>query len=82
MFTKVFLLALLERVLRGAAAGVSAGFLAGDVVFNTFDVNTWADIGALALGGAFSALVLSIVGQATTGNGPALTKQETTEPHV
>lgn len=80
MWTKKFWMAVGERIIRGAAAGVSAGYLAGDVVFDAFNVNTWADIGSLAIGGAFSALVFSLIGNAVTGNGPALTKIETVDP--
>lgn len=80
MWTKKFWKAVGERIIRGAAAGVSAGYLAGDVVFDAFNVNTWADIGSLAIGGAFSALVFSLIGNAVTGNGPALTKIETVDP--
>lgn len=80
MWSKKFWKAVAERVIRGAAAGVSAGYLAGDVVFNAFNVNTWADIGSLAVGGAFSALVLSLIGNAVTKNGPAITTTETVDP--
>lgn len=80
MWTKQFWKAVGERIIRGAAAGISAGYFAGDVVFDAFNVNTWGDIGSLAIGGAFSALVLSLIGNAVTGNGPALSKVETLDP--
>lgn len=80
MWSKKFWKAVAERVIRGAAAGISAGYFAGDVVFDAFNVNTWGDIGSLAIGGAFSALVWSLIGNAVTKNGPAITTTETVNP--
>ena len=80
MFTIVFWRAALERMVRGAAVAVGAAYFAGDVVFDALNVGTWSDVGSLAIGGAFGSLVLSLAGQALTGNGPSLTNQETTPP--
>lgn len=82
MWTKRFWKVVAERVIRGAVAGVSAVWLAGDVVFDVTNVNSWQDIGSAAVGGAFSALILSLGGNAVTKNGPAFTRNEQIMPPV
>lgn len=77
MFTRQFLRATAERVIRGAIVAVAAAYFGGDLLFDAFNVNTWRDVASLALSGAFSSLLLSIGGQALTGNGPAFTNNET-----
>lgn len=77
MWTKEFWKATTERVIRGAAVAVFGGFFAGDVVFDAMNVNTWADVGSLAIGGAFGSLLLSLIGNTVgTGSGPSLTGAE------
>jgi hypothetical protein len=76
MWTKRFWKVTAERVIRGGVAGISAVWLAGDVVFDVTNVNSWGDIGSAFAGGAFSALVLSLGGNAVSGNGPAFTENE------
>lgn len=80
MFSKVFIKAAIERMIRGAAIAVAAAYFGGDIVFDALNVNTWADVLSLALSGAFGSLVLSLAGQAITGNGPSLTNVEVTNP--
>lgn len=79
MFTLTFWKAAAERMVRGAAISVAAAYFGGDKVFDSLNVNTWADAGGLAIAGAVGSLVLSLAGQAITGNGPSLTSTETTE---
>jgi len=76
MWTKKFWAATAERMVRGAAVAVSAAWFAGDKVFDAMLVSTWQDVGSLAIGGAFASLLLSLIGNATTGNGPALVSDE------
>jgi hypothetical protein len=65
-----------ERALRGAVAAVFAAYVAGDLIFNVMNVHTWDQAGSLAVGGAFSAVALSIIGNAKSGNGPSFTRAE------
>ena len=80
MWTKAFWQATLERVIRGAVVAVAATWVGGDLVFDVFDPNTWRDFAALAISGAFSSLVLSLAGNAVSGDGPALTNSEVLSP--
>lgn len=80
MWTIAFWKATAERMLRGAAVAIFGAKFAGDVVFDAFSVTTWGDVGSLAIGGAFGSLLLSLIGNAATGNGPALTRNETVDP--
>lgn len=81
MWTKDFWKATVERIVQGAALAVFGGFFGGDVVFNSLNFNTWADVGSVAIAGAFGALVLSLAGNAVSGNGPAFTKVEVVDPN-
>lgn len=80
MWTKAFWKAATERMIRGAAITVSGAYFGGDVVFDALNVGTWGDVGSLAISGAFGSLLLSLIGNAATGNGPALTRNETVDP--
>ncbi len=77
MWNLEFWKATLERMVRGAAAALIAVFFVGDIVFDALSASTWQQAGAIALGGAFSSLLFSLVGNAATGNGPAITRNET-----
>lgn len=79
MWTKKFWKATAERMIRGAAVSVAAVFFGGDVVFDSLNVASWTEAGGIAITGAIGSLVLSLAGQAFTGNGPALTNNETTK---
>lgn len=80
MWTATFWKATAERMVRGAAVAVFSAWFVGDAVFDALNVATWADVGGLAIGGAFGSLLLSLTGQAVTGSGPSLTNQETLDP--
>lgn len=71
MFTKAFWTATAERMVRGAAVAVSGGWFFGDGLFDAFKVNTWQDVASLAIGGAFSSLVLALAGSQMNGSGPS-----------
>lgn len=81
MWTKDFWRATAERVVQGAALAVFAAYFGGDVIFNTLQVNTWVDVLSTAGAGAFGALVLSLAGNAVSGNGPAFTRVEVVDPN-
>ncbi len=76
MWTREFWKATFERMVRGAAVAVSAGFFGGDKVFDAMNVNTWSDAGALAISGAVASLLLCLVGGTVSGNGPAFNSEE------
>lgn len=76
MWSLAFWKATLERCVRGAAVAVFGGYFAGDVFFDALDINAWSDVGSLAVGGAFGSLLLSLIGNATTGTGPSLVSPE------
>lgn len=80
MFTVKFWKAVAERMVRGAAVTVAGAYFGGDLVFDALNVSNWTDVGSLAVSGALGSLVLSLAGQAVTGNGPALTNQEELTP--
>lgn len=85
MWTKAFWKATGERVVRGAAVAMFAGFFGGDVTFDAMNVNTWQDFGALGVSGAVGSLLLCLIGGATSGDNPAspaLTGTETVDPAV
>jgi hypothetical protein len=65
-----------ERALRGAVAAVFAAYVAGDVIFDVTNIHTLGQIAALALGGAFSAAALSVIGNGVSKNGPSFTRAE------
>jgi hypothetical protein len=73
--------ATLERVVRGAVAAVFAAYVAGDVVFDVTNIHTLNQVLVLAIGGAFSALALSLgVNAVNGGSGPALNGSENVTP--
>jgi len=80
MWNKAFWKAVVERMVRGAAVAVGAVWLGGDVVFDSFNLHTWSQVGNLALSGAFLALILSVGGNAITKSGPSFNNSETTNP--
>lgn len=69
-----------ERMLRGGVAAVFAAYVGGTVIFDVTNIHTLKQVLVLALGGAFSALALSLGGNAVSGNGPSFTKQEVVTP--
>lgn len=79
MWTKAFWKATTERMIRGAAVTVFGAKFGGDVVFDALNVSTWTDVGALAVSGAFGSLLLALIGNGVSGNGPALSKAETVQ---
>lgn len=76
IWSKAFWKVTAERMVRSAAITVGAVFFGGDKIFDLLTVNSWADIGALALSGAVGALLFCLGGNAITGNGPAFNKTE------
>lgn len=80
MWTSEFWKATGERVIRGAVVAVAGVYVGGDLVFDLFQVDTWRDIGSLAVSGAFTSLLLSLVGNAISGNGPAFVNSEVLSP--
>lgn len=53
-----------------------AAYVAGDVLFDVTNIHTLAQVATLALGGAFSAVALSIIGNGVSKNGPSFTRAE------
>jgi hypothetical protein len=81
MFKKAFLLATLERMVRGAAIAVGFVWFGTDVVFDVMEINTWEKIGAAAISGAVGSLVLSLAGRTFgSGDGPSFTNVEKLNP--
>ena len=76
MWNKEFWKATAERMIRGAAAAVGAVWLAGDAVFDAFNLHTWDQVGSLAVGGAFMSLVMALAGNVITKDGPSFNKTE------
>lgn len=68
--------AVTERAFRGAIAALFAAYVAGDLVFDVTNIHTLNQVLALALGGAVSALGLSLAGNAVSKNGPSFTRAE------
>jgi hypothetical protein len=79
MFTIVFWKATLERMIRAGAASVLSFWVVGDGILNAANVD-WQSVLGVFGGGAVVSLLLSLSGQAATGNGPALTGVEVTNP--
>lgn len=76
-----FVQAVIERMVRGGIAGVVAGYVAGTLVFDTLNVHTFGQVASLFIGGAVSALLISLgVQVGTKGKGPALTGVENLAP--
>lgn len=71
-----------ERMVRGAIAAEVGAYLAGNIVFNATSIGvTLNNVLAIGVGGAVSALALSLGINATNGgNGPALTNAENVAP--
>lgn len=76
MWTKAFWKATAERMIRGAAVTVAAVFFGGDLVFDSFNFDTWEQFFSLAVAGALGSLVLSLAGNSVSGNGPSFTTDE------
>lgn len=76
IFDRQFWRATVERMIRGAVAAVFAAYVAGDLVFDVTNIHTLNQVLVLLLGGAFSALALSLGGGAYSKNGPAFTRAE------
>jgi hypothetical protein len=67
----------IERVWRGAVAAEVAVYVSGNLVFDVTHVGVSLEhILAIAVGGAASALGLSVAGNVVSGNGPSFTKAE------
>lgn len=86
MFTKVFLIALLNRGITGAAAAVllavGGGSLAaadGNTNVNAFLLD-WAVLGGSALGGFMIHVLLGITAQGMQANGPGFGNSEVLNP--
>lgn len=76
-----FVKATAERMVRAGVAAEVAVYLAGNLVFDTTNVGgSIENIIAIFVGGAVSALALSLGVQVTRGNGPALTSAEQVVP--
>ena len=75
-----FVQAVIERMVRGGIAGVVAGYVAGTLVFDTLNVHTFDQVASLFIGGAISALLISLGIQGATKKGPALTSAENLTP--
>lgn len=76
-----FVKATAERMVRAGIAALVAVYLAGNLVFDTTHVqSSLENILAIFVGGAVSALALSLGVQAVTKNGPALTGAEQVVP--
>lgn len=80
MWTKAFWRATAERIIRGALVSVAAAYFGGDLVFDALNVNSWRDVGSLAITGAFASLLLSLGGNALTKSGPSFTDNEVLSP--
>lgn len=76
-----FLRAVIERMIRGGIAGIVAGYVAGTLVFDTLNVHTFDQVASLFIGGAVSALMISLGVQGAKKNGPALTGAEVLTPN-
>lgn len=71
--------AFIERGIRGGIAALVAVYVSGNLVFDTTHVSgSLEHIVVLFIGGAASALGLSVAGQAVSKNGPAFTRSERT----
>jgi hypothetical protein len=81
MWTSEFWKATAERMLRGGAAAGVSSFLVGDKVMDAFNVDL-QEFGGLFLGGMAVSLLLSLLGNVTTGNGPSFNSTETVDPPV
>lgn len=79
MWTAEFWKATAERCVRGGAAATLSSWIVGDGVMDAFNVNL-QEAGGLFLGGAVVSLLLSLIGGATTGNGPSFNNTEVLEP--
>lgn len=68
-----------ERAVRGAVAALVAVYVSGNLVFDSTNVSgSLEHILVLAVGGAASALGLSVAGNAITKSGPSFNNSETT----
>lgn len=75
MWTGAFWRATAERAIRGGAAAVLSLSVVGDGIMNAFEVN-WQEAGGVFIGGAVVSTLLSLVGGAVSGNGPAFNDTE------
>lgn len=76
-----FVRATLERMVRGGIAAVVAAYVAGGLVVDNINVDTFDQALTLFVGGAVTALLLALgVQVGTKGKGPALTSAENLTP--
>lgn len=81
LFTAAFWKATGERMVRGAIAAEVGAYVAGNLVFDTTNINVTLDnIAAIAVGGAVTALALALGVQTVKKDGPALTSAEVLNP--
>lgn len=78
IWTRTYWKATVERMIRGGAAATISTFVVGDQVMNAFTID-WSEAGGLFLGGAAASMLFSLIGNAATGEGPAITHAETLE---
>lgn len=77
IWNKAFWKSLAERAIRGAAAAEVGAYVAGNLVFDTTNIDfTLENFLAIAVGGAVSAFGLSVAGNAVSKNGPSFTRAE------
>lgn len=72
MFTKVYLLAVLERALKTAAQ--SALLVLGADQVNALTAN-WQDVSGFALGGFVLSILFSLASSTLSGDGPSITTE-------
>jgi hypothetical protein len=80
MFTRNFLVALLERSVRAAASSALSVLVVGDAMLNALTAD-WETVAGVALGGAVvSALISLSAGALTNTPGPSVTGAERLPP--
>jgi len=82
MWTKEFWKSTLERVIRGGIAALGGALVAGDWVFDVFNLNSIQDGVAVFAGGALTSFIMAFLGgQFGSGNGPSFTGVEVLDPN-
>lgn len=80
MWTKDFWKAALERMVRGGAAALGGSLVAGDWLFDLWNLNSLQDGVTVFVGGALTSLLLALAGNAVSGTGPSFNNVEVVEP--
>lgn len=75
IFSTQFAKAAGERAIRAGAAATLSAWVVGDGILNALSVD-WPDAGGIFLGGAVVSVLMSLAGNAATGDGPAFTDAE------